>query len=413
VICLRLHWLYHFVLLVMHLVLHSVSHVPLIWSRTLFLMLCFVSHVPHPQQTVGLVFPHVNVMLVLGAALICSAILTISIPLIHHLVPLLVISVMNGICLGFWEAGSNVFIMKLWGKDVAAFLQVLQLMFGVGSIVAPLIAEPFLIREHDPQQVELLKIFYPYAFVALSLALNAVMTITCWYFDPVTTDHPSRNLKNESIESPSSKSQSSTTTATRRDYDRFKWKALAVLLLCVIMPMHVGGFTSAFGSFLLTFAVNCKLQLSKAVGAHLTTLFWTTFTFTRLISIVTIEKIGTEVVIIISLSVMLISNVLLLPFGDTHEILLFIGVGMFGMGLASLYGSIFAYAESFFPLTSTIGSLMVVSGVIGEFVFPTILSSFIESSPTILLWMSMSSSLVLTISFLAAMIVCNYCMLKY
>lgn len=167
------------------------------------------------------------------------------------------------------------------------------------------------------------------------------------------------------------------------------------------------GLEISFGSFLMTFAVNSSLKLSKATGAHLTTLFWSTFTFIRVITILVINRVGITAVLFTSLTVTLLANAILLPYGDTSELMLWIGVGMIGIGMSSVWACIFGFLEQFFPVTSVIGSLMIVAGVLGEFVFPVLISYFVKDYPKILLWVVLFCSVSTCCLFLLIYLICT------
>ena len=50
---------------------------------------------------------------------------------------------------------------------------------------------------------------------------------------------------------------------------------------------------------------------------------------------------------------------------------------------------------------------MLGSAVLGEFVFPFIISSFIDTEPRILLWVTLFSSLSTTVLFLLILFLCR------
>ncbi|XP_070566251.1 sodium-dependent glucose transporter 1A-like [Ptychodera flava] len=49
-----------------------------------------------------------------------------------------------GIAIGFLNAGGNIFCVNLWGKKTGPFVQALHFSLGVGALIAPFIAEPFV-----------------------------------------------------------------------------------------------------------------------------------------------------------------------------------------------------------------------------------------------------------------------------
>ena len=46
------------------------------------------------------------------------------------------------------------FALNLWGKESPIFMQTLHFMFGVGAMLIPLIAQPFLIETGDVESLK-------------------------------------------------------------------------------------------------------------------------------------------------------------------------------------------------------------------------------------------------------------------
>ncbi|GIY14928.1 sodium-dependent glucose transporter 1 [Caerostris extrusa] len=73
-----------------------------------------------------------------------TALTMLSIPWSRSMEVLTVLMTINGISLGILETGSNVCCLSLWGKDSGPYFQALHCIFGLGALIAPLIAAPFL-----------------------------------------------------------------------------------------------------------------------------------------------------------------------------------------------------------------------------------------------------------------------------
>ncbi|KAK8756740.1 hypothetical protein V5799_000559 [Amblyomma americanum] len=85
---------------------------------------------------------NVQTMTILMMAIACVTVLMIplsgSLPLAHAVI------FFGGISSGAFDTGANVWIIRMWPENSNPALQVFHLAFGVGCVVAPLIAEPFL-----------------------------------------------------------------------------------------------------------------------------------------------------------------------------------------------------------------------------------------------------------------------------
>lgn len=352
----------------------------------------------------GYAYSRINFQVATAVAQSCAALFTFVIPHLHRLDFLLADFFAIGLFLGFWEAGSNVFILHLWGKETAPFMQSLHFMFGVGAMLIPLIAQPFLIEDGFLESVgqnisvptnvtaevfhpEKVMLVYPYTFVACYLAMTAVLTTAVWHRYPETSEHPSRTVQDGEKEE-----EGGPTT-------KKAWcKMLLICLTAAFMHIYYG-LQISFGSFLMTFAVQSDLGLRKQDGALLSTLFWLTFTLFRLVTVTVLDRLRGHSSIFFCLSIILVSNCFLVPFGNSNFVLLAVGVGMIGIGMSSVWASIFEFLESNFKVTSGISSIVVISAILGEFVFPVIISSFISAYPLVLLWVVLFCSTTITLIF--------------
>ena len=317
----------------------------------------------------GFLYPRVNVQLTMAVSLAIASCLTAYVPYTTSAAVLLPVICVAQVPLGMFEAAANMFLLHLWGKSVTPFMQGLHFAYGIGAIVAPLIAERFLAREDD----EGVNLFVPYTIVAGYILLNALAFAVVWHIAPDTTAHPSRE------DAAAAEEASQGTRKLSRG-----WKTV-VVILCTIFAHLYMGMELSLGSYLPTFAVTSRLQLTKATGAHLVTLFWSAFTFTRILAIFLTERIGLEAIISGSLGLMLAASVMMTGFAEASSYVLWTGVAVFGVGISSIWASLFGFLEQQFAVSPRVSGLLVVAGILGEFVFPAIISSRIEANPFVLM----------------------------
>lgn len=408
----------------------------------------------------GFIYNRVNFQLTTAICMMYSAIFTLIIPHIRVAWLLLTIFVIDQIGLGAYEAGSNMFILHLWGKEATPFMQCLQSMFGFGALIAPVVLVPFLVETDDENGVsnsngknetsgevfhpEDIQLVYPYTIVSAYLIINSIYMLTCYCMYPETTPHPSRareeSSHENSIRTPESDQQSvinrsessdhkgqddeeplmpvldccnSITTESEQqqppveDPSHRFWRIVTVCITLLFMHIYLG-LEITFGSYLTAFAVKCKLHLSKAYGAFLTTVYWTSFTLFRLLTILYIDYTGIGVNIAGSIVMVLISNAFLLPHGDESLAMLWTGIILIGIGTSSIFACMFGFLEQYFEVTSMISALMIMSAVLGEFTFPAVISRFIESTPAIFLWVTLFCSIGIAILFAIIALICRF-----
>lgn len=380
----------------------------------------------------GFIYTKVNFQVATCICMLAVAVFYFAIAYISDVTVLLVAFLVSQTAFGAYEAGSNMFILHLWGKETTPFMQSLHFAYGVGALFAPMIASPFLVEKDDMESMnpsnttseevfhpEMTMLVWPYSIVGAFLLLSSIFAGVVWRISPETTAHPSRVTArpdvtahdnpafemNEDGDGKTGKRENPLQDVgiDRRSTQKYRISKLVVILL-VLVFMHIYlGLEISFGFFLTSFAVKSDLKLSKATGAQLTTTFWSTFTLFRILTVFYIEYLGQVGVITGSLVVILVANGFLVPFGNTNLPLLWTGVGLIGVGISSVWACVFGYLEEHFPVTPMMSALMVVSAVLGEFVFPVIISAFIDDYPQVLMWVTLfcSTSIAFIFAFIA------------
>ena len=415
----------------------------------------------------GFLYDKINLFFFGSLSMGISTVLTAILPHLTNLYVFLSAFFVTGCFLGALETGANMMLLHIWGKEIAPFHQGLQFSFGFGYLLAPVIAQPFLVETdevdtklqsnntssvmnasvnttvsiiylNEPDRDDLM-LLYPYSIVATILALNFVAMLYIWIFYGQTEEHPSRkqiiheaaSAENNSAKVDASNSQPQLVVYDLDTKDVFKkctntsslspeiiktqqatdkknspefYKVTVVAILMLFVHIY-NGLLLGFGSFLVTFVVESDLKLSKQVGTEMTSCFWGFLTFWRLATIFYIEYVGNKANIIFSLTVVVIGNIIVVPFGESYEICLWVGVALIGLGISSMWSSMFSMLENTFSITSKMASILIVSALMGEFVFPMIISRFIATNPAVLLWTLLSCSVSFVILFIAVITV--------
>lgn len=354
----------------------------------------------------GFLFPKLNYQLASTGFLLVSAVMSLLIPLVTQLNLLTIVSIVNGFCLGSYDTGTYVSIIKIWKVNSGPAMQGLMFFYTTGSLLASLVAEPFLIPD-DIKRKEITndtgyqqlqpqtRLIYPYGIVAVISLINSASHLILWVF----WNHEGEEDK---LEEDMTVVSADTTEVEERKIGNNR--KIAIIVLAAIF-MHVFyGLDITFGSYIMTFAVNSDLQLSKSKGAYLLTLYWTATLIMNAFSVFLFKWMGNEMMLVCSLAVTLIGNIILVPFGNTDEICLWIGVAIIGIGLSSIYACLICYVGELFHLTSSMSSSLVVAAMAGEFVFPFIISAFVESYPLTFVWTVLFCSVTISLLFAVIML---------
>lgn len=366
----------------------------------------------------GFMDMRVNFLLSTCTAFFCSSACTLSVPFWTAIWQLLPIVFFDGFCLGFFETSGNVFMLFMWGKDAVSYIQAMHFMNGVGAIIAPLMAQPFLVEKNetvenrikmmntsldldpdgDPQEVRLI---YPFSILSSILLSTGVSFLCLYIFYPETEEHESRMKTEESMKHEANRRRDSIETDVLLIKSKNKKFVKVLFIFLAMMYMFsLMGTETCLLSYITTYAVKSDLHLSKTTGTRLTALFSTMFTISIIPAVIMTRWFSNKMCILIELFILMTGSSLMFAFGNESAVMLAVGIGITGIGISSIYGFLFGYMEDLFPVTNVMGSLIAVSAMTGESGLPLVVSLFIESFPNILLWVMIVGSTILTADFL-------------
>lgn len=341
--------------------------------------------------------------------MIWSSLFTVGYAFITDAYTLLTLFGIGHLAFGVIEVLGNNLIRQMWpNQEATTFLQIMESMFGIGSMMGPVIAAPFITERPDQlfsttgtinntPSKPVLQIHWPYMIASGFSIVNAACLLVVWLASPSTPIHSSR-LEPEADEQESS---------SVRVKGNNRWKNVTIILSMIFMHLYMG-LDIAFASFLTTFAVHSDLKLTAVTGAHMTTLYWSMFAFFRIITCFYIKYTGPGGNIIISLIIIMIANIILFPFAGTHALMLWIGSAVFGIGMSSIWACIYSYLEEYFVVSPLVTSFIAVSAMSGELVFPSIISSFVIDFPVIVLWITLVCSLLMVLTFSFIFLICKF-----
>ncbi|KAI1286424.1 Major facilitator superfamily domain-containing protein 4A [Halotydeus destructor] len=336
---------------------------------------------------VGFLYDHFNPLLTLAVTIATMGICTILTPLVTSLVSMSTISFLCATCIGIIDPSCSLFLLHIWGKASQPYLLTIHFFFGLGGLVAPLLASPFLAPEGAPIDGrdsnmtyatashcygQDSSIYIPYAILGVSCLVVALVFFYLLYYHRHTQEHPSRHATAGDAE------------AVNKEPNL--WHKGLVVSVAAMFLLTLVSFEIGMAGFIASFAVMSDHHLTTQVGAYMTSLYWLTYTSFRLLSIPLINKIGVYRNITMELGILVISNIFLVPFGDSTEWCLWVGVALVGIGISTTCASVFVLLESYFPVTSGIASGLTVSACIGGWIYPIIMGYALEVNPQLFLW---------------------------
>ncbi|XP_070381811.1 sodium-dependent glucose transporter 1A-like isoform X2 [Dermacentor albipictus] len=353
---------------------------------------------------------NVQTMSILMMVLACVTVLMI--PLSGSLPLAFVMVFFGGISSGAFDTGANVWIINLWPENSSPALQVFHLAFGVGCLVAPLIAEPFLSTGHvgsllnqtatnlseyltlndtgySPLEplTEESRVYYAFGIAsAFHLALVVAM-VALYLIDDADTKPPQ---------------EGGATVGCRKESPedvRFSRTMLALLsaYVCVYVALEC---TSS--QMLTAFAVKSELHLSKSAASRVAAVYFFCFAASRLAAALVTVKLSPFQVLVLSHVVIAVTAAVFLVWGSSNSAVLWACSALTGVGQGPVYAAAVAWTVAYVNMSNKMMSVVIITAGIGALSPPLLVGQFLDHSPNLFLYVCFVAVL-LCVAFFVAM----------
>ncbi|OQR72649.1 sodium-dependent glucose transporter 1A-like, partial [Tropilaelaps mercedesae] len=318
----------------------------------------------------GYFFTLINDQIMLMIMLVLSGVTTVSFPLLAEfggLYSLHASGLLAGAAIGIFEIGSQIRLVRIWKDKSASALQAFHTAFGVGAMMAPFMASPFLsVRAEDNSVIEETRLWIPYVIFGAVYALILVSMLGVFFIDPSNIEKDKREDGN--------------TDTSQRTFEIILVSLLFIyLLICVNTEV-------IFSALLSVYAVKSPLlRFSKSEAAYLSGLFWTTFTGGRVVSILTAIYFNLETLLWISHVLLILSSAVLIGFSGSG-LCTWLGTAILGLGLSSLYGAASGHAFDYFVVRHFHLSVIMVASCLGVAVSSYVVPPIVDEWPIFLQW---------------------------
>jgi FHS family Na+ dependent glucose MFS transporter 1 len=273
---------------------------------------------------------------VVAGCLILVAVLLALMPSLQSLWLLVIGQMLLGIVASGIDVGLNALLVWVHGRAVGPFMNALHLMFGVGSLIAPLLIAAVVGFE------------WAYWIVAIAMLPAAVLFLR---LPSPTHEQHHGDTRGGTFANP-----------------------LLIFLVVAFFFLIVAG-ESGMSSWLFTYAR--KGGLDEKTSALVTATFWGAFTFGRLVSIPLAVRIPAARILVVSTVLCIAGTFVMGSFGDL-EAAMWSGAALIGLGVASLFAMMIAYVETRMVITGVTTSLFLVGASLGGIVVPLVIGRTIE-----------------------------------
>ncbi|XP_017570290.1 major facilitator superfamily domain-containing protein 4A [Pygocentrus nattereri] len=356
------------------------------------------------------------------------------IPICRNLPMLAIAMAITGLAMGVIDTISNLQLVKIYQKDSTVFLQVLHFFVGLGALLSPLIADPFLsdtdcvlgngtsnstsmmrhmrnklagrhvynvshFEFHTEGEV-VTNVSYAFWIMALINLPVPIAVLVLMYRERVVTccsEHSPRLLDGDvhmrTIKMPRGSEQLDVTSQEHPEstghrnmrnccqLNRLNELPLSFFGLHIFGGMVLffsDGIVGSYTGFVYTYAVAPPMNLPHKTAGYLTSVFWASITVGRLASIPLSYRIK-PVRLLMFNQVGVIVTLFLLLILYMSSVFLFIGTCFLGLFISSIYPCMLAFTEDILDYKGCATTVLVTCAGMGEMLLQLLVGSVINS----------------------------------
>ena len=359
--------------------------------------------------------------LFLSVIYLFKSLCTLSLPFSPSLLAMQVVEFSYGFCAGSFHTVANPLLLRIWaGRNSSPILYAMHFCYGVGALLTPLLATPFLGSQSEhtlastntttiPRQfTELdnmwtIKTLYPIVFLVMVLPVPAYIH---FYIEERREEEISRQTISPDSESPDRKPDKATQSAAA---PLSRSKELLLILFTSCFYVAVSGLENSFRSFTVAFSVNSSLQLSRTQAANVLALFYLIFALARAALIPISIFVSSTHILSLSILTLMVSTSLLSVMADTSLVCLQLGLVLTGGGVASLFAAGILWTKTVLHFNNKIGGVIVFSMRISEQVFAYVIGGLMDSQPVSFLYLMSGTASALCTCFIIMNVVARFC----
>ncbi|KAF5902766.1 major facilitator superfamily domain-containing protein 4A, partial [Clarias magur] len=370
----------------------------------------------------------------LAASTLIISVVFALIPLCSNLPMLVIAMAVTGLAMGIIDTISNLQLVKLYQKDSTVFLQVLHFFVGLGALLSPLIADPFLsetdcilgnttinssstVRHlrnilsgrhlHNVSHISFeddgeagTKVSYAFWIMAFVNLPVPIAVLILMYREQMLSccPEPSPRLLGQESRSDAVKMQGSIEKADVSSTELPEPTGHMDMLNCCRLSrlrgqpasffgLHVfggmvlffsDGIVGSYTGFVYTYAVSPPMSLTHKMAGYLTSVFWAAITVGRLVSIPLSYRIKPVRLLTFNQVGVILTQLLLLILYK-NSAFLFVGTCFLGLFISSVYPCMLALTEDLLDYKGCATTVLVTSAGMGEMLLQSLVGSMIDT----------------------------------
>ncbi|KTF77965.1 hypothetical protein cypCar_00036660 [Cyprinus carpio] len=338
------------------------------------------------------------------SSLIISVVFAI-IPLCYNVLLLAVAMAVSGLAMGIIDTIANIQLVSIYKKDSAIFLQALHFFIGLGALVSPLIADPFIsehclgsnstenateiihhfrssfrspviLTENSPHSEpveEKANVAYAFWIMALINLPVPIAVFVLMYqekllpFCPNSFHHGGHGNIFSCCMNGSLRGLPVT--------------FFGIHILGGLVLFMTEGIMGVYAGFVYTYAVSAPMSLHAKMAAYLNCIFWAAVTAGRLVSIPLSYRFRSVHLLVMNLAGVIVTLLLLLIL-YTNRVFLFVGTTLLGLFISSVFPCLVAYTEDILEYRGCATTVLVTTAGMGEMTLQVLVGSLIQKKGT-------------------------------
>lgn len=326
-----------------------------------------------------------------------SALTIFAIPWSRSIGVLTALMIANGLSLGVLDTGGNVCCLNIWGKDSGPFYQALHFSFGLGGLIGPLVAAPF-VGSYENFELEFSNNFNSSTNATSTMESQINNSLIVSDIPPVTFAFAAVGsfallvsvlFLIVCIISPIDNQGQQDNSAQVREISLSF--ILLIVFLNIILVFVETGTEVGYAQMLASYLVKGPLKLTPTTGSYMTSAYWAAFSVSRFASVFLAIFFSNLQLIVFDVIVSAIGAAVLVFLGPFHEWAMWLTTVLLGVGIASFFPSAVGWIENYITVTNKMASSFCVGAAFGEMLIPYIIGSYIEETPDILIYVEIAS----------------------
>ena len=302
--------------------------------------------------TGGLLYDRFAGHLIIAACFTLMGVSMTVMPLINSMWLMAGVMMLNGFAMSLVDMGTNTLLTWVHGEKGAPYMNALHLFFGIGAAISPILIGRIITATGD--------IYWSYWTLAL------IMVPLIAFFLLVSSPKIRR-------------AEDASENEVANQLSDKKSRGTLVILLMVFFLFYVGGEAN-FGNFITSYVQESDFGVGEQVPYTINSLFWGAFTLGRVIAIPITSLWKNRKIITIDIAVCVSAFLIILAFPNSI-VALGIGAALAGLGMASIFPTMFTYAEQNLRLTARITSLFYIGISGANMFFSWLIAQLFEKNP--------------------------------